>query len=128
MLKFFWKSLFSFYSAVSATVALNRLGLVIPSSSSPHIDKAKKSVSSPTEKRRSRQRRTRQRFSSPSLNKKLKCITCDKTYGSTYTLTRHQRVECQKLPMQECDFCHRYFYYRRTLKKHVENLHDMKFH
>ena len=51
-------------------------------------------------------------------DKAFKCHQCGKSYFTKQSLTRHLRVECGKLPEQQCP-CGRKFRYKYDLQVHM---------
>ncbi|XP_031346977.1 longitudinals lacking protein, isoforms H/M/V isoform X11 [Photinus pyralis] len=51
------------------------------------------------------------------------CPNCPKMYKGKYTLQRHLRLECGKLPTHKCYICGQMFFHKHRLLSHVKSLH-----
>ncbi|KAJ3643241.1 hypothetical protein Zmor_025965 [Zophobas morio] len=51
------------------------------------------------------------------------CPNCPKVYQGKYTLSRHLRVECGKVPTNKCQFCGQLFTYKHRLLSHLRSIH-----
>lgn len=52
-----------------------------------------------------------------------RCPNCPKTYRGKYTLKRHLKLECGKIPTNKCQFCGQLFVHKHRLLSHIRSLH-----
>lgn len=57
------------------------------------------------------------------MEKKFKCMNCNKSYKTRKHWKRHMDVECGKQPEQKCPFCELCTYYKHNLKNHMLKAH-----
>ncbi|KAG9431020.1 zinc finger protein 169-like [Apis florea] len=63
---------------------------------------------------------SRNRYSSP---KPFPCDKCDRAYKNKSSLTRHQIVECGKLPQFICRTCNKGFKQKGNFQRHNSKIH-----
>lgn len=51
------------------------------------------------------------------------CPNCPKIYRGKYTLSRHLRLECGKVPSHKCQVCGQLFAHKHRLLSHVKSIH-----
>ncbi|XP_023247837.1 early growth response protein 1-like, partial [Copidosoma floridanum] len=49
----------------------------------------------------------------------FKCKQCGRVYMRRYSLNRHIRVECFKLPKYQCNICQGWFKYKHNMTAHM---------
>jgi hypothetical protein len=60
-----------------------------------------------------------------SIDSKLifPCPNCPKVYRGKYTLSRHMRLECGKVPTNKCQICGQLFTHKHRLLSHIRSIH-----
>jgi len=51
------------------------------------------------------------------------CTNCGKTYVWRTNLNRHMKLECGKIPQQQCPYCPYVSNHKSNVKKHIRRLH-----
>lgn len=51
------------------------------------------------------------------------CVKCDRSYMHLHHLVAHQRYECGQQPHFMCQMCHKRFYQKQVLYRHIRSIH-----